>query len=125
MKFNVDMWKSTYPKLAEHSLILINDSDSGIQHLASVLNGLLYDLVGHVLNDEESLAILIKSITPHLTNKSISTMSMTMDWLLLLLKKQPESLAKSAEDILSTMTTILPDLESLVFLNLFDDINKK
>jgi len=110
------MWKNIYPKLAENSLVLINDADSGVQHLAAVLNTLLNDLVDYVLNDEESIGILIKTITPYLKNKSISTMSLTMDWLILLLEKQPQSLEKNAEEILATMTTLLPDLETPVFL---------
>ena len=111
------MWKNIYPKLAEHMLILVNDADPGIQHLASVINSLLHDLIGYVLNEEESVAVLIKTVVPHLEDKSISTLTMTMDWLILLMEKQPQSLVKAFDAILSTIVRMFHELENTVTLN--------
>ena len=110
------MWRTIYPKFTESALLLINDTDPEIEHLASVLNNLLQDLVDYVLADEESLNTLIKIIVPQLESKSINTMSITMDWLILLIKKQPDSLAKAADDILFIMAKMLPELENAVDL---------
>ncbi len=110
----IDMWKTIYPKLVEHSLMLINDADPEIQRLATVNNTLLQELVGHVLGDEESLGMLIGTIVPQLSSKSANTMSVTLDWLMLLIEKQPQSLAKASENILITTVKMLQELENVV-----------
>ena len=108
------MWRTIYPKFVEDSLSLINDQNPEIQALATEINELLQILVDYVLADEESLEKLIKTIVPQLNHKHFSTVNLSMDWLKTLLKKQPQSLAKEADSILTTSLRMLRDLENKV-----------
>jgi hypothetical protein len=108
------MWCCIYPTLVDHALALVDDTDSEIQHNIVRLNEQLKKLVEYELKDEKSLSILLKTIRPHLANKLIATKDMTMDWLILLLHKQPQSLFKASDEILSSLAKTLPDLSESV-----------
>jgi len=108
------MWRCIYPTLVDYALTLVDDTDSEIQHNIVRLNEQLKKLVDYELKDETSLSILLKTIRPHLANKLIATKDMTMDWIILLLHKEPQSLLKASDEILSSLAKALPELSDSV-----------
>jgi len=110
------MWNSIYPELVNCSLELMNDPNPDIQVSAAYINAILQKLVGNVIEDGESLAVVISVIMEYLNKDLLISMDETMDWLILLMKEQSHSLQNISKEILSRTIKLLPKLEGSVSL---------
>ena len=105
------MWSNVYPKLVGRILGLINDIDPSISNLALIINSLLKDIVEYVLEDKKYIFELFKVLMPHFKDAlDLDSVSETMDWIILLLKKQPQSLTETTDDILNITVNLLPEV---------------
>lgn len=112
------MWRVIYPLLTRNTLFLIDDQDINIKLSAKVICNLLQTFVDYVVIDENCLQELINNLPQELEDLTPDTLSVTLDWLLLLITKKPQNLAKEAEAILNTMMKILPLVDNVVIFSL-------
>lgn len=110
----VVMWDAVYPELVEQALGLINDPSAEVQVAAAYINDILQKLVVYVIKDKRSLDVLVSIIMERLKKDSVNNIDVIMDWLILLMKEQPDSLEGVAKDALKEAIKLLPELAGSV-----------
>ena len=106
------MWRIIYPNLVKYALVLVENETSENYHYTLELNYKLQTLLEYVLRDNQSLSNLLDEIHCILENKCSNATNIAMDWVILVLNKQPQSLLEKSNNILRALANMLPKLEN-------------